>query len=108
VGVSIMIMGASGRGKSSSIETLDPKTTIVIKVVNKPFPFRSTEWKPWDFEKKEGSYLCTDNYEMIKAVIASAHERGKTKVVIDDMQYLMANEFMRSSDERGFDLRKVA
>ena len=34
------IIGDTGTGKSSSIRTLDPKTTIVINVVkNKPLPF---------------------------------------------------------------------
>lgn len=62
MGISTMILAQSGSGKSASIRNLNPETTIVVKVVNKPFPFKSTEWKKWDSEKGKGSYISTDNY----------------------------------------------
>lgn len=85
------------------MENLDPKTTMVVKVINKPFPFKSKNWKRWDKETQAGSYEVTDNYEIIKAIIKGAKSKGKKVVVIDDMQYLMANEFMKRASERGFD-----
>ena len=103
MGISTLIIGQSGRGKSTSIESLDPKTTMVVKVINKPFPFRSKDWKRWNKDTQEGSYEVTDNYDIIKAIIKGAKSKGKKVVVIDDMQYLMANEFMKRSAERGFD-----
>lgn len=103
MGISTLVIGQSGRGKSTSIENLDPETTMVVKVINKPFPFRSAKWKRWDKETQTGSYEVTDNYEVIKAIIRGAKSKGKKVVVVDDMQYLMANEFMRRSAERGFD-----
>lgn len=98
-----MILGQSGRGKSTSIENLNPDETMVIKAINKPFPFRSKEWKRWDAEKKVGSYEVTDNYDIVKAIVANAHKYNKKVIVIDDAQYLMSNDFMRRINERGFD-----
>lgn len=102
MGVSVMILGESGRGKSRSIKGLNPEETIVVKVINKPFSFKSSEWKKWDKTANKGSYIVTDNYSHIEQLILKAKSMGKKTVVIDDAQYLMANEFMNRSDEVGF------
>ena len=39
----ILIIGESGSGKSTSLENLDPKSTFIINVGQKPMPFRG--WK---------------------------------------------------------------
>jgi hypothetical protein len=36
----IAIVGQSGTGKSTSVKTLDPKTTVMINITGKPLPFR--------------------------------------------------------------------
>lgn len=102
MGISVMVLGQSGCGKSTSLENLDPKETILIKVVNKPLPFRSGEWKQWDNATGTGSIINTDSPSMIQAIIRGAKSKGKSIVVIDDMQYIMANEFMRRSAETGW------
>lgn len=103
MGISVMILGESGRGKSRSIKHLNPEETLVMKSISKPFPFRSAEWKKFDVATKKGSVWSTDNYEVIKQAIKGAKSLGKKVVVIDDAQYLMANEFMNKSAQKGFD-----
>jgi len=103
MGVSVMILGESGRGKSRSIKGLNPEETLVIKSISKPFPFRSADWKKFDVDTKTGSIWSTDNYDVIKKAIKGAKSLGKNVVVIDDAQYLMANEFMNKSAVKGFD-----
>ena len=39
----VLIIAESGAGKSTAIETLDPKETFIINVANKPLPFKG--WK---------------------------------------------------------------
>ena len=102
MGISTMIIGQSGRGKSTSIENLNPEGTIVIKAINKPFPFRSHNWKKWTKEDG-GSYMVTDDYNTIMAVIRGAKSKGKKVIVIDDVKYLMSGQFMRRLNEKGFD-----
>lgn len=98
-----MILGESGRGKSRSIKNLNPDETLVIKSISKPFPFRSAGWDKFDYATKKGSIWSTDNYSVIEKAIVSAKSFGKNVVVVDDAQYLMANEFMNKSGVKGFD-----
>ena len=90
--ISTMILGESGTGKSTSLRNLDPQHTLLIQTVSKPLPFRSSEWKKCTKENPAGSVLVTDN----SASIVQAMSRTKREIiVIDDFQYLLANEFMR-------------
>lgn len=85
-----MILGESGTGKTASLRNLDPESTLLIQSVKKPLPFRSGEWKP--ATKGAGSVYVTDS----SAHIVEAMKRTRKEIIIiDDFQYLLANEFMR-------------
>ncbi len=97
-----MILGESGAGKSTSLRNLDPAETLLIQAVRKPLPFK-TKGTAWGYFSKDanpnGNIFVTDNY----AAILKLMERTKRKVIVlDDAQYVLANEFMRRSDETGF------
>ena len=95
-----MILGQSGTGKSTSLRNLDPSQTLLIQAIKKPLPFKSGNWKPANKENPAGSIFVCDS----AATIVGAMKRTKRPViVIDDFQYVMANEFMRRSAEKGFD-----
>lgn len=98
---STLILGASGSGKSTSMRNLSPADTLLIQVVRKPLPFRSKNWSYYDKDARPtGNVFVTDQWDAITKIAA----RTKRKViVIDDFQYVLANEFMRRSEERGFD-----
>ena len=88
--ITAMILGESGTGKTTSLRGLDPAHTLLIQMVKKPLPFRSTDWKP--ATKDGGSVYVTDSSEKI---CAAMKRTSKEVIVIDDYQYLLANEFMR-------------
>lgn len=97
-----LILGKSGTGKTTSLRNLDPDNTLLIQVIRKPLPFRSGRWK---YHHKDtspnGNVVVTEDWQTIIKLM-----RGTTKrkvIVIDDFQYLLANEFMRRTEERGFD-----
>ncbi|AWI53174.1 ATP-binding protein [Aquabacterium olei] len=94
-----LILGESGSGKSASLRNLDPARTLLIQAVRKSLPFKSTGWRPWS-PQKGGNVVTTDDPVAIERFMRkSPHEI----VVIDDWQYILANEFMRRSGEKGFD-----
>lgn len=89
----VMVIGESGTGKSTSLRNLDPSKTLLIQAVKKPLPFRSKEWGYFDKEKRPtGNVFVTDSSEHICKLLQGTR---KEIIVIDDFQYVMANEFMR-------------
>lgn len=86
--IAVLVMGASGTGKSASLRNFRPDEIGVINVAGKPLPFRS-----------EIKSFKSDRYEEIEAILKKAKVKS---LVIDDSQYLMANEFMRRASENGF------
>ncbi|MCG3462703.1 ATP-binding protein [Xenorhabdus bovienii] len=103
MGTATLILGESGTGKSASLRNLNPEETLLIQTVRKPLPFRSAVWKPFNKENPAGAICSTDNWQQVIAVIKAAPKHGKTTIIVDDFQYLMANEFMRRSEEKSFD-----
>lgn len=99
--IATMVLGESGTGKSTSMRNLDPARVLLIQPVRKPLPFRSAGWRTHGGASGDaGNVFVTDNAQKIEALMRrSPHEI----VVIDDFQYVLANEFMRRSDEKGFD-----
>lgn len=101
-----LIIGESGTGKSTSIRTLDPNETFIINILDKPLPFKAYRNNYVQVRKKgsEGNYHSTDDCEEILRLIRRVNDdRPDIKnLIIDDYQYLLANEFMRRAKESGF------
>lgn len=88
--IGVFILGNSGTGKTTSLRNFKSDEILYINVAKKPLPFRAQF-----VETVEG-----DSYVQIAKAINATQ---KKVVVIDDCQYLMANEFMRRSSEKGYD-----
>lgn len=96
--IAAFILGESGTGKSTSLRNMNPADTLLIQSIRKPLPFRSSGWK--HLAREGGNILVSDQSQTI---IAALHKTKRPIIVIDDFQYVLANEFMRRTDERGFD-----
>ena len=103
----IGVIGESGTGKSTSCENLDPKQTAIVNCVGKPLPFRGwkSNYTPFSKDNKDGNYYSTDNTaSILKFMQFISDSRPDIKhLIIDDWQYTMSNEFMRRTNEKGFD-----
>lgn len=100
------IVGQSGTGKSTSIETLDPKNTVIINVSNKPLPFKGWKSKFKEGKLSEGAnYVSTDSASTIVQALKyiSDNRKDVKHIVLDDLQYLMSFEFMAKAKEKGFE-----
>ncbi|MCD6434870.1 MAG: AAA family ATPase [Clostridiales bacterium] len=99
----ILILAKSGSGKSTSIRTMDPKTTMVIQPKKKRLPFPHKDWKRWDKDKAEGSIFQINTFDGIKAVLTKMEEVGKKTIIIDDFVYVLADRVMADVDTKGFE-----
>jgi hypothetical protein len=73
------------------MRNLSPASTALIQIIKKPLPFKGAkDWKAY----------VTDNHANI---IGACRKTERKVIVIDDFQYMLANEFMRRSEEKGFD-----
>lgn len=104
---SVLILGESGSGKSTSIRTLPPEQTLIINVIGKPLPFRGFKGKyhPLSADGKEGNYYTSDDPSKIARLLKFINEsRLDIKyIVLDDYGYTITNSFMRKASQRGYD-----
>lgn len=96
--IPVLVLGESGSGKSASLRNLDVGSSVLIQPISKPLPFRTT-WLAPDSK----SVVRTDSAQKICGLIHRAAAAGKKRFIVDDFQYIMANEFMRRSHEKSFD-----
>lgn len=101
MGIPVLILGESGTGKSASMRNMSPETTVLIQAVSKPLPFRN-QFKAFDMKAKTGTKFVSDSYVDIINAINFFAQAGFKEIIIDDFQYVMANEYMRRSQETGF------
>lgn len=99
--IATLILGESGTGKSASLRNMKPAETLLIQALQKPMPFpNARDWLYRTPETPEGNVFVADNSNIIMQLLRGTKRKI---IVIDDFQYVMANEFMRRSDERGYD-----
>ena len=89
--IGVLLMGASGTGKSTSLRNLPAEETAIINVTNKPMPFRN----------KNGLKIsnCTNYEQMINAIIKT----DKRIIVVDDSSYMMTFENFDKATQKGYD-----
>lgn len=100
----IAVVGQTGTGKSTSIESLNPKETVIINIVGKPLPFKGWKKNYTPLTKQGGNfYVSNDSAKIVSILNHVSDNRPDVKViVIDDFQYLMSSEFMNRSSEQGW------
>lgn len=97
-----MILGASGSGKTTSLEHLDPKLTFYIDADGK-----GLSWKGWrnQYNKTNKNYFVCDDPNSIYSLMQQINDKQKQikYLVIDTLNGCMvADEFRRSKD-KGYD-----
>jgi hypothetical protein len=90
--IASMVLGQSGTGKTTSLRNMNPADVLLIQAVKKPLPFRSKEWVPCTKGNPTGSILVTD---CAPTIVGAMTRTTKPIIIIDDFQYILANEFMR-------------
>lgn len=98
--IATLVLGESGTGKSTSLRNMDPEKALLIQSIRKPLPFKAKGWGHFDKEKNpKGNIFVQDNADTI---IALMYRTQRKVIVLDDFQYVLANEYMRRTQETGY------
>ena len=89
MGVAVLVLGASGSGKSTSLRNMSPEHVEVLNVAGKPLPFRGQ--------------LPSKNFVSYDDIHKAFRQDGYPIYVVDDSQYLMAFEGFDKANEKGYD-----
>lgn len=101
----VLIIGKSGSGKTYSLKNFSPEEVGIISVEKGRLPFKSDlkVIKIPKFENSESittsAQLSVARYSYIEQVINKAKCKA---IVIDDSQYLLADEFFDRAKENGY------
>ena len=102
--IPVLVMGRSGSGKTYSIKNFSKDEVGVISVEKGRLPFKSdikVAKIPNSFDGvKDYATLHRAKYAWLFGAIRSAEYKS---IVIDDSQYLLANELFDRSAEKGYD-----
>lgn len=97
----VLVLGKSGTGKSTSMRSLDPKTTVIFNTLSKRLPFKGAS-KMYNADEKN-LYALTDYQKLCMYLNGVSERRPEVKdVVIDDATYIMRNEFFDRAKENGY------
>lgn len=88
MGIPVLILGASGSGKSTSMRNFEPDEVGIFNVAGKPLPFR-----------KHIPKLDNATYQSIHKVLSKPQLK---KYVIDDSQYLLAFAMFDKAKDTGY------
>ena len=88
MGVPVLVLGASGSGKSASMRNFSPEEVGVFNVGSKPLPFRT----------KLPLYNCADYGKIMSAMGKS----DKKVMVVDDSQFLAVFANFSRAKETGY------
>lgn len=88
MGIPVLILGASGAGKSASLRNFESSEIGIFNVAAKPLPFR-----------KKLPHMDNATYANIQKTLSKSPLKT---FVIDDSQYLLAFEFFDRAKETGY------
>ena len=100
----VLIIGRSGSGKTYSLKNFSPEEVGVVSVEKGRLPFRSkikvTRLKNFEGEEYSPAQLNAARYAWLELLIKKSTMKT---IVIDDSQYLLANELFDRAAEKGYD-----
>lgn len=98
----VIILGASGTGKSTSIKTLNPQETVVLNILGKDLPFKGSRT---NYTKEKLNLIQPTGWDNVQSMLQSISKNYPNvhNIVIDDAIYVMRTEFFDRSKEKGYD-----
>lgn len=100
----ILVIGESGAGKTTSTRTLDPKHTLYIDCDGK-----GLNWKGWksQYNAKNKNYVATSNAESIRNLFNRASTQDLADnvnvIVVDTLNAIMVDDEFKRMHEKNYD-----
>lgn len=105
---SLLIIGESGSGKTTSFRNLNPKETFYINVSKKDLPFKGwvQKYQLLNKENPKGNRLDSANINtIIKTIRYVSDERPEIKtLIIDDSNYTSSETYFKRYSEHSWDM----
>ena len=102
--IPVLVIGRSGSGKTYSLKNFKPGEVGIISIEKGRLPFKSelkvARLKKFDTQEASPAQINVARYQWLKSAIASSTPKA---IVIDDSQYLLANELFDRANEKGYD-----
>lgn len=96
----ILICGKTGTGKTSSIRTLEPKETVILRVINRTLPFKYAG----KYGKEQKNLFLTPTYEDVLKGLDWANKQPNVKnVVITDGTYIIRQEYFKTANQKNYE-----
>lgn len=101
--MTLLVIGESGAGKTTSLRTLNPSRTLLIDADRK-----GLSWKGWkkQYSVEKKNYIQTSNVNSIENIYSRLQGEWADKydnLVIDGLTTIMVDDEMTRAKERGFD-----
>ena len=108
MGIPVLIIGESGSGKTYAIKNLDPDKVGIFLCEKNRLPFRKPfpTYKVRNMQKDvDGKIMIYRQSAVIQTMLRNPKDKKKAPkiYVIDDSQYIMANEYFDRANEKGYD-----
>ena len=108
MGIPVLIIGESGSGKTYAIKNLDPAKVGIFLCEKNRLPFKKPfpTYKVRNMKKEEeGKVTVYRQSAVIQTMLRNPKDAKKAPkiYVIDDSQYIMANEYFDRANEKGYD-----
>lgn len=96
MGLPVLVLGKSGSGKTTSARNLDPATTVICQVEKQRLPFK----QKFPMVLKPATY---SNTSALFKEIAEGKRPNIKRVILDDSQFFLVNEFFDKANEKGYE-----
>ena len=102
--IPVLVLGRSGSGKTYSLKNFKPSEVGILSVEKGRLPFKSelkvVKVKSYNDGEHTPAQANAARYSWIESAIKSCKMKS---VVVDDSQYLLANELFDRAYEKGYD-----
>lgn len=95
----ILVCGKTGTGKTTSVRNLNPKETLILRVINRTLPFKYAGL----YGKEQKNMMLTPTYDQVIKALDWANKQEYIKnIVITDATYIIRQEYFKKANVAGY------